>query len=178
LSKTPKKKDSWGNQLKPIFEITGWIHRTGFYKIWKFFPNLSVNIWGRLFGTIFLDKISKAYRSVIPALKAIFPEKSEKEIAKIYEANIAFFGQFLFRTMFITPRICEEFSRKRATFKNLEVIDEALKEGKGVIIPSIHLGNFIEGWLGAMVLLRKEYVVAAVASMSNMALFNELMTQF
>ena len=125
-----KKKQSWGKQLNPIFELTTWIHRSGFYKIWKIFPNLSVNMYGRLFGTIFLDKMSKSYRSIIPAIQAIFPNKTKDQIKKIYKANIAFLGQFLFRTMFITPRIGVKFSRKRTTFKNLEVIDKILDEGK------------------------------------------------
>jgi hypothetical protein len=59
----------------------------------------------------------------------------------------------------------------------MEVIDDILEEGKGVIIPSIHIGNFIEGWLGAWIMKDDKYTIAAVASMSNMALFNEIINR-
>ncbi|MHA1729803.1 MAG: lysophospholipid acyltransferase family protein [Promethearchaeota archaeon] len=170
-----EKKDSWGKQLNPVFKLTAWINRTGVYKIWKILPNINIKIYGRLFGTFFLHVFQRAYLSIIPALRAIFPEKSEKRIKRLYKASIAFLGQFLLHTMFITPRIGNKFSKKHVIFKNLEIIDKALEKGKGVIIPSLHISNFIEGFLGALVVHDKRYSVAAVASQTNMNLFNEIL---
>jgi lauroyl/myristoyl acyltransferase len=169
------KKNSWGNQLNPVFEFTSWIHRYEIYKIWKILPALNVKIWGRLFGIFYLHIIQKAYRKIIPGLSALFPEKSQKEIKRIYMANIAFLGQFLIQTMFRTARISPEYAKKMTSFKNLDLIDKALEKGKGVIVASLHIGSFIEAMVGGLVYHDKRYDVAAVGSLSNMALFDEIL---
>ncbi len=174
---TQKKSQSWGKQLNPIFEFTTWAHRSGFYKIWKFFPNLSVNMYGRLFGTLFLHHIQKAYRKIIPSLQALFPEKSNKQINKLYKGSISYLGQFLLQTIFVTPRLSNEFSKKKTIFKNLEVIEAALEQGKGVIIPGLHVGNFIEGFLAGLVIQDIRHTVACVASPNNMKLFDVILAR-
>ncbi|MHA1728716.1 MAG: LpxL/LpxP family acyltransferase [Promethearchaeota archaeon] len=170
-----KKADSWGKQLNPIFNFTAWIHKYRIYRIWKLFPALNVKIYGRLFGTIYLHYIQRAYNKIIPSLSALFPNKSVKYLKKIYRANIAFIGQFLVQTIFRTSKISPNYAKKMITIKNLELIDKALEKGKGVIVASLHIGNFIEAMIGGLVYDDKRYKVSAVASLSNMQLFNEIL---
>ena len=175
-AKNAKKADSWGQQLNPIFKFTAFIHKFGIYKIWKILPALNVKIYGRLFGTIYLHFVQKAHRKIIPSLTALFPEKSQKEIKRIYMANVAFLGQFLIQTMFRTAFISPEYAKKKISFKNLDLIDKALEKGKGVILASLHVGAFIEAMVGGLVYHDKRYQVAIVGSISNMKLFDEILS--
>jgi lauroyl/myristoyl acyltransferase len=134
-------------------------------------------MYGRLFGTLFLHHIQKSYRTIIPSLQALFPEKSDKHINWLYKGSVSFLGQFLLHTMFVTPRLSNKFSKKKTKFKNLEVIEAALDQGKGLIIPSLHVGNFIEGFLASLVIQDVNHTVACVASPNNMMLFDEILAR-
>jgi KDO2-lipid IV(A) lauroyltransferase len=92
-------------------------------------------------------------------LKAIFPGKSGPEIAKIRQQVFRNFAKYLvdfFRFEKIDSRYIERYVR----IKNIHHLDEALKNGKGAIVLTAHLGNWE---LGGVVVSLLGYPFYAVA---------------
>lgn len=87
---------------------------------------------------LFADKDRAAVRE---NLKAIFPEKPEKEIKKIRLAMSRNFAKYLV-DFFRFPKISLEYIKRNIKIENAHYYDEALAKGKGVIILSAHLGNW------------------------------------
>jgi len=91
-------------------------------------------------------------------LKAIFPEKSEREIRKIRIRMFRNFAKYLV-DFFRFSLIDQEYIRKNIHLENMHYIDEALNKKKGVIALSAHLGNWE---LGAALLALLGYPFYAV----------------
>ena len=99
----------------------------------------SLGFYGEKFGTIAFHFLRKARKIALNNLRlALGSEKSEKEIKRICLDSFKNIG----KDMMEISR-CLDFDLK--TFVRLEgkeYLDEALKQGKGVIALSAHLGNF------------------------------------
>jgi lauroyl/myristoyl acyltransferase len=116
------------------------------YKLATFFSDLHF---------IFADKDR---RRVTANLKAIFPEKSEKEIAKIRIWMFRNFAKYLV-DFFRFEKLDKEYIKKNIRIENVDNFDKALLKGKGVIILSAHIGNWE---LGAVVVALLGYPLWAV----------------
>ncbi|TRZ48572.1 hypothetical protein D4Q80_03680 [bacterium] len=81
-------------------------------------------------------------------LKAIFPEKSEREIRRIRIRVFRNFAKYLV-DFFRFSKITRDEVKKYIGIENSHYFDEALKKGKGVVVLSAHLGNWELG--GAVV---------------------------
>lgn len=94
-------------------------------------------------------------------LRAAFPEKSKAEINKTTRQVFVNFGKYL--TDFLRfEKIDMEFIRKQVKIEGLEHVDEALRQGKGIIIISAHLGNW--EFAGAIMGMLGYKIVAVVLS--------------
>ncbi len=85
-------------------------------------------------------------------LKVIFPDKPDKEIFKIRRQVCRNFAKYLV-DFFRMDKIDQRFIDKYVKLENLHYFDELLKQGKGVIVLSAHLGNWelgaaVMGYLG------------------------------
>ncbi|MFA5275631.1 MAG: lysophospholipid acyltransferase family protein [Candidatus Omnitrophota bacterium] len=98
-------------------------------------------------------------RFVTKNLKTIFPEKSAEEIAKIRIWLFRNFAKYLV-DFFRYEKLDNEYIKKNIRIDNLSYFDDALKNGKGVIILSAHIGNWE---LGAVVVALSGYPLWAVA---------------
>lgn len=87
---------------------------------------------------IFADKDR---RLVKENLKAIFPEKSDKEIRRIRIVMFHNFAKYLV-DFFRFEKIDEEYIKKNIRIENIRYFDQALSKGRGVIVLSAHLGNW------------------------------------
>jgi KDO2-lipid IV(A) lauroyltransferase len=119
--------------------------RTG-YKLAVFFSDLHY---------IFADKDRRA---VIGNLKAIFPEKSDKEIKKIRIWMFRNFAKYLV-DFFRFEKLDKDYISKNIRIENIDNFDKALLKGKGVIVLSAHLGNWE---LGGVVVALLGYPLWAV----------------
>lgn len=81
-------------------------------------------------------------------LKAIFPQKDEKEIAKIRRNMFRNFAKYLV-DFFRFEQIDRKYIAENITLKNFDILDRELKKKKGVIVLTAHLGNWELG--GAVV---------------------------
>lgn len=95
---------------------------------------------------IFAFYLTKKYRNiVINNLKYIFEDKyQDKEIKKIAKDVFKNQAKNLFEFLLI-PKMSKEDIRKKMEAQNINYLDEALKEKKGVILISAHLGNWEMG---------------------------------
>jgi lauroyl/myristoyl acyltransferase len=96
---------------------------------------------------------------VFANLKAIFPEKSKKELLKIRIQIFRNFAKYLV-DFFRFEELDKEYIKRKIKIENIHYLDEALKEGKGVVLLSAHIGNWE---LGGVVLALLGYPLWAVA---------------
>jgi len=74
-------------------------------------------------------------------LKAIFPEKSEAEIKKICKTLFRNFAKYLV-DFFRFNKLTKEYVEKNIEIRNIQYFEEGLKQGKGVIALTAHIGNW------------------------------------
>ena len=73
-------------------------------------------------------------------LKIAFPELSAKERGEIERANYRWFARFCMDVLYMDA--WQGLTAKVTHFNNLEILDEALTENKGVLLVSGHFGNW------------------------------------
>jgi len=98
-------------------------------------------------------------RTIRENLKAIFSEKSEKDIYRIRLNVFRNFAKYLV-DFFRFEKLDSEYIKKNIRIENIHYFDEALNKGKGVIVLTAHLGNWE---LGGVVLSQLGYPFWAVA---------------
>ncbi|MBM3252148.1 MAG: lysophospholipid acyltransferase family protein [Candidatus Omnitrophica bacterium] len=87
---------------------------------------------------IFADKDRRAVKE---NLKAIFPEKPDREIRRIRIRMFRNFAKYLV-DFFRFEKLDEEYIKKNIRIENIHYFQEALSKGKGVIGLTAHLGNW------------------------------------
>lgn len=87
---------------------------------------------------IFADKDRRAVKE---NLKAIFPEKPDREIRRIRIRVFRNFAKYLV-DFFRFEKLDKEYIKNNIRIENIHYFKEALSKGKGVIILSAHLGNW------------------------------------
>lgn len=98
-------------------------------------------------------------RFVKANLRAIFPNKSNRELKKISRMVFRNFAKYL-ADFFRFEKLNRQYIDKKIKLENLHYFDEALAKGKGVIVLTAHLGNWE---LGGVVVAQLGYPFWAVA---------------
>lgn len=102
-------------------------------------------------------------------LRAIFPDKDEKEIARLAKEVFENFAKYL-GDFFRFEKIDKKFLAGNVKVTGRENLDEALKKGKGAIALSAHIGNYE---LGGAVISLLGYRFNAVALDHDNKLIND-----
>lgn len=102
---------------------------------------------------------NKDRRFVKENLKAIFPQKSNREIRRIRIRMARNFAKYLV-DFFRFEKLDLEYIKKNVHIENINNFDEAIKKGKGVVVVSAHLGNWE---LGGVVVALSGYPFWVVA---------------
>lgn len=89
-------------------------------------------------------------RIVAENLKAIFPEKTGRQIRRIRIRVFRNFAKYLV-DFFRFAKLDREYVKKHIRIENSHYIDEATSKGKGVVVVTAHLGNWELG--GAVIAL-------------------------
>ncbi len=85
---------------------------------------------------------SRADRNAVANnLKAIFPEKSSAEIKRITKKVFINFGKYLADFLRFS-KMDGNFIKSKVKVEGLQYVDEVLKQGKGIIAITAHLGNW------------------------------------
>ena len=101
----------------------------------------------------------KDRRSVMANLKAIFPDKTEKELESLRLAMFRNFAKYLVDFLRF-EKLSKDNRDNYIHIEGLKYIDEALKRGKGAIILSAHIGNWE---MGGVAMALAGYSIGAVA---------------
>jgi lauroyl/myristoyl acyltransferase len=112
-----------------------------------------------IFSDIHFVFADKDRAEVFANLKAIFPEKSKKEIKKIRIQIFRNFAKYLV-DFFRFEEVDKEYIDRRIKIENIHYLDEALKKGRGAVILSAHIGNWE---LGGIVVSSLGYPLWGVA---------------
>ncbi|MFA5410600.1 MAG: lysophospholipid acyltransferase family protein [Candidatus Omnitrophota bacterium] len=91
---------------------------------------------------------AKDRRTVKANLKAIFPEKTDREIRRIRIRMFRNFAKYLV-DFFRFSKLDREYIKRNIKIENMHYFDQALAERKGVITVTAHLGNWELG--GALI---------------------------
>jgi len=147
-----------------------------FYKIGQFFVHhLPLSLSYKL--AMFLSDIHyylsfRDRRSVKNNLKAIVPPT--ENIAYLSKEMFRNFARYLVDFFYVPGKLNDAYIKENVTIKNLHYLPEVLRQGKGAIILTAHIGNWE---LGGFIISRLGYPMIAVAlphkerSINN--LFNE-----
>lgn len=171
-SASKKKGGAWGNDLQPTYKVASFIHKYRIYRMFSILPAHVCYTLGKLFGFAFLARSKTFQKRIKYAFHLYIPNATPRRLNQLYHALITHMGQLLFSIMFRDPNAHQGNMHKFVTLKHKERLDEALKQGKGVIMPSIHIGNFIV-LLGGLLL--SGYDLAVVGNLANITLFQNLM---
>jgi len=98
-------------------------------------------------------------RGVLDNLRVIFPQKTLKELKAIRLSMSRNFAKYLV-DFFRFPIIDKDYIQKNISVENIHYFDEALSQGKGVVVMTAHLGNWE---LGGVVISVLGYPFWAVA---------------
>lgn len=101
----------------------------------------------------------KDRRRVKGNLKAIFPEKSDREIRRLRLQMCRNFAKYLV-DFFRFEKIDKEYIKKNIRIENLHYFNQALSKGKGAIALTAHLGNWELGGVVISLLGYPFWVVA------------------
>lgn len=111
------------------------------------------------------SKVLKIRRDVaLDNLKHAFPEKPDTELNSIYHSCWRHFLR-LGAEMARLPRFNKNFMDKWITFEQENVIDSVLRQGKGAIIVSGHIGNW--EWMGGGISILGYPISCVVTSQTN-----------
>jgi KDO2-lipid IV(A) lauroyltransferase len=78
---------------------------------------------------------------VLESMAAAFPEKSQDELLALGHKCYRNLGA-VFAEMFLIHRMSDEELAGKVTFRNREVLEGALEEGRGVVNVAFHYGNW------------------------------------
>jgi KDO2-lipid IV(A) lauroyltransferase len=145
------------------FSVTYFLFRL--WTVWvKFLPSQSLGSHGRKMGTIAFYLLWKARKIALNNLHLAFgKEKSKKEIKQICRDSFKNIGMDMTETARFLD-YGDSHLRTLVRIDGKEHLDQVLKQGKGVIALTAHLGNFP---LMSCQLVKEGYPVSVVIKLSS-----------
>jgi lauroyl/myristoyl acyltransferase len=171
ISQKKKSSQSWGNSLKPLVKIIEFVQKHRIYRPYRWVPWRVLNGWGHLFGMLSMGRSRSVRRKIKMSFEAIFPNQlSPKRLKRLVDATCKYFGVVFLDMMFRVPLTADLSVDHFYEYINLKRIDDALKEGKGVIVPTLHLGMFFHT-MGSIFQHPNKYQSGGIAAISNLKLY-------
>ena len=115
---------------------------------------------GRKLGAFVFDFLGYRKDVTLGNLRRAFPEKSDDEIVQIARGAYKNVGITLFEILWYPRMSCEQVS-KSMHFDNPDVVRNAYKKGKGLLILTAHFGNW--ELLGGCLVVEFGFPVAGIA---------------
>ena len=140
-----QKEKSWGSKLAPVFKMMTFVSRYRLYRPYRWIPYETLYGWGHLLGAKMLGMSGKVRKQVRDSIKAFYPNISKKNLQKYTMASLKYQGGLLLDYMFNLGLTTETSIPYDHFFEwvNPEILNNALKEGKGAIVAVTHIGSFL-----------------------------------
>ncbi|MCP4760961.1 MAG: hypothetical protein GY870_04205, partial [archaeon] len=170
--------------MKPLMDGIDFIGKYQIYRPFKWCSRRVLNGFGHLFGKFLLGSGSAKYKAK-SSLKALYPNISSNRLNKLAETNAKYLGSLMVDATFRLPGTTLLPLNTFFEWENLEILDEALSHGKGVIIVQGHIGHFFHSVPGLVQFgekvdpnkdenIRKgrnKYLIGGVAQMNNLMMY-------
>ena len=170
-----KKVDqSWSASLSGLFKVIKWIGENRIYRPFAHLPLPILNGLGHLIGHFGIGTSKSVQRKTQASLRMLHPNYSEQLIKKLSNASSKFLGEIFVDIVFRLLYATDHPSPKFVDSGNFNVLEDAFTKAKdlgtGVIVPTLHLGEYFHV---PLVISRhpKKYAIDTIASMSNMAMW-------
>jgi KDO2-lipid IV(A) lauroyltransferase len=151
------------------------------YTLVKFFrfiilmlPLKSVQIFGKTLGQLSYFLLTKRRAITMENLKYAFPEKEDAELKKITKGVFLNLGISICEFLWF-PNLNDVILTKLVNFKNLDLMIEGNKRGKGMIMLSGHFGNWEMAALATAYFINKPFTLV-VKTQSNLKV-DEIVSQ-
>ncbi len=132
--------------------------------IFRWLP-LPMSRWlAEMLGTVLAEMVGLRRRVALNNLKLALPNLSPQQHVAVFRGCWQHFTRVA-AEMARIPRIDQRFVKRWMVFRNDEVFQSALREGKGALFVSGHFGNW--EWLGAGMAQRGYPVTYVVTSQTN-----------
>nr|MDO8112955.1 hypothetical protein [Candidatus Sigynarchaeota archaeon] len=173
VDKRKNRETEAGRKLKPFYQLTNIIHRYRIYALFKHVPHSLVAGLAHFLARVFFGRSKFLVNRMQACICAITGrDYPRKFLWKLADANIKNMGTLLFDVMLKGPNYDASNYTKLVRFHGIEHLDAALKLGKGVLMPSLHVGEFFHCVAG---LVFKGYDVAVVGNMDNRLIFEQML---
>lgn len=135
------------------------------FTIWlKRIPLRSLGSYGETIGTIAFHILGKARRIALNNLHlALGHKKNEQEIERICQNSFKNIGKDMMEVSHF-PQYEDSYLKTLVRLEGTDYLDQALRQGKGVVAISAHLGNFT---LMAIRLAKEGYPLSIVTKYSK-----------
>ena len=173
--KDKKVDQSWSASLGGLYKVINWININRIYRPFAKLPLPVLNGVGHLLGHFGIGTSRSVQRKTLSSLRALHPTYSEQKLKKLMIASSKYMGMLLvdvlFRMTYATDYI---MNKKFMDFGNDSVLDAALKEAKkrgtGVIVPTLHIGQYYHS---PLMIFRhpKKYKMDTIASIGNLPMW-------
>ncbi len=165
-----KEGQSWGDSLGPVFKVLKFFITKGIYRMYLYTPLYFFNGLGHFIGHFGLGSSGKVKKRTKESLRALYPNYSEKKISKLCDASSKFMGSLVMDIIFGFPQTVHRNGKKNITYKHFERFEQAIAQGKGVIIPTPHVGQFFHANF-ALACHPNHYKVSTIASIKNIPMY-------
>ncbi|MHA1475464.1 MAG: LpxL/LpxP family acyltransferase, partial [Promethearchaeota archaeon] len=157
--------------MGPVFKVINWIGRKRIYKPIRFVPFSLLNGLGHLVGRFGFGTSKSVQRKMKASFNALYPGISEKRLHKLIDAATKYMAMLFLDIMFRFPLTGDISIKRFYKYKHTERLDEALQQGKGVIIPILHIGQFLHSPNMMVQYPYKKLKIGFVISISNMVMY-------
>ena len=175
------KTNSEFDSLQVLWKVAVWMQTSGFYRPFIHFPAVLRKMFGTVMGHLML-KGKK--RKIMTGINILFPKKSKKQRLKILSAYLSYMGRFMIDCMFCVPAVAQDHTmHKYISHEDIHYLDKALEKGKGVIMPTLHTGQFFHALGGIFIKPTtkdpsKKYDLVVLGGRDNAAMFAPITARY
>lgn len=169
--------ESRSKKLMPLFKMTSFIHKHRIFRPFIYIPTPFIYQWAHLLGPLVLKK-KRLQKQIYKGLDALYPNNmlNSKQKKKLYHANAIYMGILYLDAMFHSSNLYPKTLNHFVQFENLRFIYDALKKGKGAIIPTLHVGMFFQV-LGSMTYIRPKINITTVIQPRNRVMYENILSR-
>ncbi|MFX0099899.1 MAG: hypothetical protein ACFFCS_09965 [Candidatus Hodarchaeota archaeon] len=172
MKKKAKKKETHIKRVGGIYKLVNMSHRFKLYKLFKHVPLPIISFFAHLLYKLFFSRNRKVKHWVRRSLVGFSGKRyPRKFLDKLVDASIVNLAMLLVDLMLKAPNYTPTTYHKAGHLEGLDLLDEKLAEGRGVLIPSVHVGEFFHCIGG---LLLAGYNLAVVGNMKNRVVFENV----
>lgn len=139
-----------------------------FYKTLKLFPENTRFKFANFLGTVGYKLVKKRRLTALANLKLAFPEKTDSEREKIALKSFQIMSKAFLSTLWFDTYLKNE---NNVSFENVEVLENVLSRGKGVIVATLHMGN-----MEASLKMADKYHIVTVAKKQRNPYIDDFIT--